>query len=388
MNLTKIQEALTAQGIDGWLFFDHHGRDPLAQRILGLDPSLHASRRWYYLIPRAGEPRKLVHRIESKNLDALPGPRTVYSGWQEQIEGLRTIVGGAARVAMQYSPNCAIPYVSLVDAGTIELVRSCGCDVVSSADLVQQFEAAWSEGQLKTHLEAGRWVDAIRGEAFRFIRRKLSAGLPCSEYAVQQFIREAFEQNGLETDHGPICAVNANASNPHYEPTRDASGPIREGDLVLIDMWAKLKQPGSVYYDITWTGVCGPPTEEMKRVFEVVRTARDRAVAFVQSAVSSGRSIQGYRVDDVARGSIRDAGYGEFFVHRTGHSIGQDVHGAGANMDNLETHDERSVISNTCFSIEPGVYLPAFGIRLELNLYINGAEAQVTGEVQQEFVAI
>ncbi len=388
MNLGNIQAALAAQGLDGWLFFDHHGRDALAQRILGLDPGLHASRRWYYLIPKTGEPGKLVHRIESKNLDALPGSRTVYSGWQEQLEGLRALLGGATRVAMQYSPNCAIPYVSLVDAGTIELVRSCGCEIASSADLVQQFEAAWSDAQFETHLEAGRRVDAILAEAFRFVRRELSAGRGCNEYQVQQFILQAFEQNGMLTDHGPICAVNANASNPHYETTRDASSPIREGDLVLIDLWAKLKQPGSVYYDITWTGVCGQPTEEMKRVFEVVRTARDRAVAFVQSAISSGRGIQGYQVDDVARGWIRDAGYGEYFVHRTGHSIGQDVHGAGANMDNLETHDERSIISNTCFSIEPGIYLPAFGVRLELNLYIQGADALVTGEVQREFVRI
>lgn len=385
----RIQEALRELGLDGWLFFDHHRRDPLAYRILGIPDDVSVSRRWYYFIPAQGEPRKLVHRIESGSLDALPGGRECYSRWTDQQAQLGNLLAGCSRVAMQYSPNCAIPYVSLVDAGTLELVRSRGVEVVSSADLVQQFEAEWSTDQLTSHLEAGRLVDQTRGDAFRFIGERLRSASSVTEYEVQQFIRSRFEQQGLMTDHGPIVAVNSNASDPHYEPSPTRASKIGPRDFVLIDMWAKLNQPHSVYYDITWSGFCGESIpDEMQNVFEVVKGARKQAADLVMRSVSVGEQLAGYQVDDAARGYIEERGFGEFFFHRTGHSIGTEVHGTGANMDNLESHDERRIIPNTCFSIEPGVYLPKFGVRSEVDVYVGENWARVTGEEQEKLVGI
>ena len=388
MRLGEIQEHLKREGLEGWLFFDHHRRDPLAYRVLRFDPPRIPTRRWYYLVPAAGEPRGLVHRIERGMLDALPGGKRVYASWAEQVEGLKEVLAGCGRVAMQYSPRCAIPYVAMVDAGTVELVRSLGVEVASAADLVQFFEARWTREMLESHLEAGRRVDEIRGEAFRLIGARVRGGARVSELEVKEFIRGRFAEAGLVTDHGPIVAVNENASNPHYEPEAEAHREIGRGDLVLIDLWAKLERPESVYYDITWTGVCGEPAAAVERVFAVVRGARDRAVRFVEEAVAAGRELRGFEVDDVARGHIRAEGYGEYFTHRTGHSIGVEVHGAGANLDNLETHDERRIIPWTCFSVEPGIYLPEFGMRSEVNVFVGDGEARVTGEIQQELVAI
>lgn len=388
-DLGEIQAALGAEGLDAWLFFDHHVRDPLAYRILGLDPQRTPTRRWYYLVPAAGAPRGLVHRIEAGVLDALPGEKTAYSSWQEQWARLEALLAGVRTVAMQYSPRCAIPYVAMVDAGTVELVRGFGVEVRSSADLVQYFEARWTPAQLEAHLEAGRRVDEIRRRAFGWIGGALRDGRTLTEWEVKRFILEAFDSQGLVTDHGPIVAVNENASNPHYEPFADSSRPIRPGDWVLIDLWAKLRQPDAVYYDITWTGYCGslvPST--MAEVFEVVREARDRAIRRVQDAVARREALHGYEVDDTARDYIRARGFGESFIHRTGHSIGRDVHGAGANMDNLETHDERRIIARTCFSIEPGIYLAEFGVRSEVNVFVGEDAARVTGEIQQAPLAI
>lgn len=387
MKLDDIQLALREQGLDGWLFFDHHRRDPLAYRILRFDPGREPTRRWYYLIPPQGEPQALVHKIESFILDKLPGQKTTYSSWTSQVEGLRRLLGGRRKVAMQYSPNCAIPYVSMVDAGTVELVRSLGVEVASSADLVQFFEARWTEESLDSHLEAGRRVDAIRRSAFQFVGERLRAGGSIDEYGVKQFILEEFTGGGLVTDHGPIVAVNGNAANPHYEPEEQGSRPIQKGDVLLIDMWAKLDKPGSVYYDITWTAFCGPQAPPaVEKIFHIVRGARDRAVSRVQEAVRAGEVLRGFQVDDAARKYIEQQGYGQQFVHRTGHSIGEDVHGAGANMDNLETHDERKVIPWTCFSVEPGIYLKEFGIRSEVNVFVGDGEAKVTGEIQEQLV--
>jgi Xaa-Pro dipeptidase len=389
VELIEIQVELARQQLDGWLFFDHHQRDPLAYRVLGFSPERHVTRRWYYLIPAVGEPKGLVHRIEGTMLDALPGLKLKYSTWAEQTDGLARLLSDVRRIAMQYSPMCGIPYVSMVDAGTVELVRSKGLEVVSSADLIQVFEARWTASSLESHLEAGRRVDRIRREAFALIGERIRSGQSIDEFAVKTFILDSFERAGLHTDHGPIVAVNSNASNPHYEPTASRSTEIRSGDLFLIDMWAKLKQSGSVYYDITWTGFCGPsPPAEMKTVFEVVRTARDAAVRRVQEAVSAGAPLRGFEVDDVARAVIRGAGYGEFFTHRTGHSIGEDVHGSGANMDNFEIHDERLITPWTCFSIEPGVYLSEFGVRSEVNLFAGDGHARVTGDTQTELVTV
>ena len=390
MQLSEIQSALREQSLDGWLFFDHHERDPLAYRILGFRPVRHVTRRWYYYIPASGEPRGLVHRIESGMLDALPGVKAVYSSWQTQSGGLEAILAGAKRIAMQYSAQCAIPYVSMVDAGTVELVTSLGPEVVSSAELIQLFEARWSEAQLAGHLEAGRRVDEVRRASFAEIGRRLKAGEALTEWDIKQFVLTSFDRAGLFTDHGPIVAVNANASNPHYEPTQEQHLPILAGDVVLLDMWARLAEPAdNVYYDITWTGFAGIAAPgEVVNVFSVVAGARDAAIGTVQRAVSGNQPIAGYQVDDAARGYITERGFGEYFVHRTGHSIGQDVHGTGANMDNLETHDVRPLIARTCFSVEPGIYLPKFGIRSEVNMYVGVTEAIVTGEKQQNLVAI
>ena len=386
MNLKAVQETLREQGLDGWLFYDHHRRDPLAYRVLQLPLDLQPTRRWYYYIPAVGEPLALVHQIEPKTLDSLPGKIFSYSRWTEQIERLKDLIGEAKLIAMQYSPNCANPYVSMVDAGTIELVRSFGIDIVSSADLMQLFEARWTQSQLDSHLAAGRIMDRLRAEAFAFACQRLDSGV--TEWDVLSFLRERFTQEGLITDHGPIVAANANASNPHYEPTSALYTPIHPGDLLLIDMWAKLDAPYSVYYDITWTGVCGEIPAEVQKVFDVVTGARNLAIKYVVDSVANGQPIHGYEIDDICRQAIHVAGYGEYFIHRTGHSIGMDVHGAGANLDNFETHDERRIIPWTCFSIEPGIYLPHFGIRSEVNVFVGETEAYVTGEIQRQLVSL
>lgn len=389
MNLAEMQKAIQAEGLDGWLFFDHHHRDPLAYGILGLSDSLHVTRRWYYFVPAAGEPRKLVHRIEAGHLDSLPGAKHLYSRWQEHRAGIAALLGGSRRIAMQYSPECAIFYVSLVDAGTLELVRNYGVEVSSSVDLVQHFNARWTEAQFEMHLEAGRRVDRARREAFERIAAKHRLGERIGEYEIQQFIGQRFKEEGLVYDSDAIVAVNENASNPHYSPAAAENREIRKGDSVLIDMWAKLDQPGATYYDITWMGFCGTePPSDRQNVFDILRAARDKGVQRVQSAVSAGEELRGFQVDDAVRSHIVDAGFGDYFIHRTGHSIGVDVHGAGANMDNFELHDVRRVIPNTCFSIEPGIYLPQFGTRTEVNVYVQAASAGVTGEVQDRIVLV
>ena len=389
MELEQIQREIRAQQLDGWLFFDHHLRDPLAYRVLGLDPARTPTRRWYYLIPAEGEPAGLEHRVEPGMIAALPGAKIPYSSWTEQVAALRRILAGMGRVAMQYSPLCAIPYVSMVDAGTVELVRSLGVEVVSSAELIQAFEARWTPEALESHLEAGRRVDRVRADAFALIRERTRNGAPLDEFEVKQFVRNGFAKAGMITDHGPIVGANAHASNPHYEPSEGHSAPIRFGDFVLLDMWAKLDRADAVYYDITWTAFCGDnPTDSMWNVFAVVTGARDAAIERVRSAVAAGEDLRGFHVDDAARGHIEARGFGAYFTHRTGHSIGQEVHGNGANMDNFENHDERRVSPWTCFSIEPGVYLPEFGVRSEINMFVGDREARVTGEIQRELALL
>ncbi|HBY61693.1 MAG TPA: hypothetical protein DEH78_17870 [Solibacterales bacterium] len=389
MRIAEIQRALKDEGLDGWLFFDHHKRDPLAYRVLGFDVKNAPSRRWYYLVPAEGEPRKLVHKIEPGMLDALPGGKTSYAGWAQQAASLAGLLTGCRRIAMQYSPKCAVPYVAMVDAGTVELVRGLGVDVVTSADLVQYFEARWNAAKLESHLEAGRRVDDVLRSAFARIGDEHRAGRAPTEFQIQQFIRSAFEANGLFADHGPIVGVNEHSADPHFDPAPEIDRPIRRGDWLLIDLWAKLTEPGSVYYDITWTGYCGAeaPAEHV-RIFDIVTGARDRAVECVRSACEQGRTLHGFEVDDACRGHIAAHGYGEYFFHRTGHSIGEEVHGTGANMDNLETHDERRVIPWTCFSVEPGIYLETFGVRSEVNVFVGEDGARVTGAVQTRPVLI
>jgi len=388
MNLEAIQNELRKQDLDGWLFFDHHVRDPLAYRVLGL-PAGKVTRRWYYMVPAHGEPKGMEHRIERNSLAGLPGEKIAYSRWTEQLAALRQLTAGMKRVAMQYSPMCAVPYVAMVDAGTVELVRSLGVEVVSSAELIQVFEARWSAEALESHLEAGRRVDRVRAAAFELIRERTRNGAPLQEVEVQKFVRDGFAKAGLLTDSGPIVGCNANASNPHYEPSDSVTAPIRSGDWVLLDMWAKLDQPGAVYYDITWTAFCGDnPSDKMREVFGVVTAARDAGIARVQSAVAAGQPLHGFEVDDATRAVIDAGGFGEWFTHRTGHSIGVEVHGNGANMDNFETHDDRRVMPWSCFSIEPGVYLPEFGVRSEINMFVGDTAAQVTGEIQREMALL
>ena len=388
-DIKAIQAQLRAGKIDGWLFYDHHHRDPIASRILGLDGDGMATRRWFYLIPARGEPRKLVHRIEQGALDSLKGRKQVYAGWEELHSQLRKLLSGCRKIAMQYSPDNKIPYIGLVDAGTIELIRKLKKTVITSADLVQKFEAVWTPEQLESHLQAGAIVDRITLGAFEHAAAKVRDGHPVTESELQRWILDEFRAGGLTTSEPPIAAVQPNNGNPHYEPKPGASRPIRAGDLLLLDIWAKSDTPGSVYYDITWVGFLGDRVPEAyAKIFRIVRAARDRAVEFVRDSVAHGRTIHGWQVDQAAREVIGKAGYAKYFVHRTGHSIGQDVHGNGANMDSLETRDDRTITPGTCFSIEPGIYLPEFGIRSEVNMYVGEREARVTGTIQDAILPL
>ncbi|MGA8222408.1 MAG: Xaa-Pro peptidase family protein [Candidatus Acidiferrales bacterium] len=386
--IKEIQSEMRSTKIDGWLFFDHHHRDPIAARVLGLSSNGLVSRRWFYFIPAKGEPRKLVHRIEQGTLDSLAGRKFVYAGWEELHKTLPKLLSGAKTIAMQYSPENNIPYIGLVDAGTIELIRKLKKKVVSSADLVQKFEATWTPQQLESHLEAGKIVDCVRSVAFERAAAFVREGKPLTEADLQQWIAEKFRASGL-TPEQTIVAVQPNNGDPHYSPNPKTSRPIRAGDLLLLDMWAKFDKPGSVYYDITWMGFLGNRVPDAyAKIFRIVKQARDSAVEFIQERVAEGRDVRGWEVDRVARGTIQKAGYGKYFVHRLGHSIGQEVHGNGANMDGLETRDDRKIVPRTCFSIEPGIYLPEFGVRTEVNVYVGEREARVTGAIQSEILPL
>ena len=388
MDLSAIQAALRQRNIDGWLFYDHHHRDPIAYRTLGLPESLMATRRWFYLIPANGEPAKLVHKIEAGHLDSLPGNKRQYSGWQELFSELKIMLSSQRDIAMQYSPNNSVFTISLVDAGTVDLLRGLGKNIVSSADLVALFEATWSEEQIKSHFAARDSIDAIVAGAFQEIGRRVRNG-GAKEHEIQQWFMEAFGRENLVTDDPPIVAVNANAGNPHYEPRAEHPVAIHEGDIVLLDVWGKKNTPGAVYYDITWMGFVGPaPSGRMQEIFTIVRDARDAGARAAVEGIASGRRMAGWEVDKATRDHIKKAGYGDYFIHRTGHSIGTSVHANGANMDDLEIHDERQILPNSCFSIEPGIYLPEFGVRSEVNVLVREKSAEVTGKIQREIVNI
>jgi len=387
MDLTAIQEALRERNIDAWLFYDHHHRDPIAYRVLGLPAGLMVTRRWFYLIPAKGEPTKLVHKIEAGHLDTLPGTKRLYSGWQELFDSMKGLLASHRDIAMQYSPNNLVFTISLVDAGTVDLIRGLGKNVVSSQDLVAQFEATMNDDQIATHYAARDIIDRLTAEAFQEIGSRVRNG-GTYEHEIQKWFMDAFQRENLVTDDLPIVAVNANSGNPHYEPSAKHPVPIREGDFVLLDVWAKKNTPGAVFYDITWTGVVGKPTDRQREIFKVVSEGRDIGVKTVLEAISDGRPIAGWEVDRAVRAHIKKAGYGEYFIHRTGHSIGTEVHANGANMDDLEIHDERRILPNSCFSIEPGIYLPEFGVRSEVNMLIRSGSAEVTGKIQREIVTI
>jgi Xaa-Pro dipeptidase len=391
MDILAIQKALRDEKVQGWLFYDHHYRDPLGYRILGLGDGLHVTRRWFYFVPAEGEPKKLVHRIEAGRLDGLPGSKAVYSSWQELEGQLEEMLAGQTRIAMQYSPRNAIMYVSLVDAGTVELLRGMGKEIVSSADLVSQFEAVLTEEQMATHFVAQKKIDSILAEGWRVMGERARSGAGTHEFEMVAWLNEAIEREGLVTEHGPNVSAGPNSADSHYEPTQASSRAIRRGDFVLIDIWAKIAgRPDAVWYDITWTGVVDrEPTEREQTVFRTVRDARDAAVGAVQAAFATGTPIAGWQADDAAREVIRGAGFGEWFTHRTGHNIGVILHGNGAHLDNLETHDERLILADTCFSVEPGIYFPGeFGVRNEVNMMARKGRAEVTGRMQAELVRV
>jgi Xaa-Pro aminopeptidase len=392
MDVNAIAAALREERLDAWLFYDFHVRDPVAYRVLGLEDIRSASRRWFYLLPARGEPVKIVSSVEKWKLDRLPGRAVVYRGWRELNQALAATLGGLRRVAMNVSPACQIPVISLVDSGTVELVRSFGCDVVSSVDLAQRFEATIDQRGYKGHLEAGRRIHRIKDEAFDGIRAALASGRSITEYDVQQSILAAFGREGLTCDdHPPMVGVNDHAADPHFECRKEGTREIRRGDAVLIDLWARLDEPASIYHDITWCGFAGtePPAEYL-RIFRLVCKARDAAVGFVRARLGRPEGCRGWEVDDHCRSVITDGGYGERFLHRTGHSIGTTVHGNGANLDNLETHDDRRLVPGLCFSVEPGIYLEGrMAARSEVNVFITpDGKAEVTGPAQQDLVLV
>ena len=385
----RIQKILLDFEIPAWLFYDFQGQDQIARRILKFTRNSHETRRWFYLVPARSAPVKLVHKIEIHTLNHLPGNMISYAGWRELESALQKILEQYPTVAMQYSPNNAIPYISKVDAGTVEMIRRAGTEVVSSADLIQQLEAVWSETQLKSHIKAAESLRKIVDLTFQEIGKRARTSQGTTETEIQSFMMELFLFNNLTTDHPPIVAVNEHSGNPHYAPSQKNLTLIKEGDFVLLDLWGKLKEPiDAVYADITWTGFIGKEaSQKHQEIFEIVSDARNEAVKFIENAVMNNQPIYGWQVDDVTRNYITEHGYGKNFFHRTGHSIGTDVHFTGANIDNYETRDTRRLIPHTCFSIEPGIYLPEFGIRSEIDLYIDTRSILVTGKpVQTEIV--
>ncbi len=392
MELNRIQAALRDAKVDGWLFCDFHHRDLMAYRILGLDTSHMTTRRWFYWVPASGEPVKLSHRVEPRKLDPLRGRQEFYLAWPELHERLRAVLGKPGKIAMQYSPLNNIPYVSVVDAGTVELVRSFGHEVVTSADPVQTFEAVVGDEGLRTHPEAGEKVQRIKDEAFALMGRALKRPEKITEVEVKDFILKRFEEEGLTSDgDSPIAGFNDHPADPHFEPTKGNAYTLKRGDTILLDLWARLKKPDAIYYDITWCGFAGEtPPAEYAKIFQVARDARDAALRFVQGRLASGTKCPGWEVDDACRRVVAAAGYGEFFLHRTGHSIGTAVHGNGVNIDNLETRDERLIVPGVCFSIEPGIYLAGrMAVRSEIDVFVTPAgSAEVVGPMQKELTLI
>ena len=377
--IDRIQKLLREANLPAWLFYDFRGSDPIAYRVLGLDPKVHATRRWFYLIPAKGTPRKIVHRIESGRLDALPGERRIYLEWQSLDRILEEELGSFSRLAMQYSPDNSIPYLSKVDGGTLERIRRIGCEVVTSADLVQRFEAVLSPSQIAGHRRAASLLTRIVEEAFDHTARAVTDRGETTEYEIQRFILDRFEEEELETDAPPIVGVNANSGDPHYEPSAGRSSPIRQGDFLLIDLWARPKLPDGVFADITWVGYLGGQVpDRILEVFDAVRRGRDAGFALLGRRYESGEPTQGWEVDEVVRDVIKRAGFGEAFIHRTGHNLGTSTHGNGVNFDNLETHDTREFIPGLACTIEPGIYLPEFGVRSEIDVYWGDSGPEIT----------
>jgi Xaa-Pro aminopeptidase len=391
LSISDVQQALKADGLDAWLLYDFRGLNPIAADVTGVGKQGGhlATRRWYYLIPATGAPRQLVHAIEPHSLAHLPGTATRYAGRDQLEAGLKVLLTGLRRVAMEYSPGCAIPYVSRVDGGTIELVRQCGVDVVSSGDLIQRFSAVWDIAAIATHREASDKLYRVKDRAFELIARRLRDRQATTEYDVQQAMAGWFREEGLVADAEPNVSAGPNAGNPHYLPTATTHRPIPTDEIVLLDLWGKLDVPGAVFADITWMGYTGQHIpERFTQAFAAIVAARDAAIALVKQAAQAGREIHGFEVDRAASSVIRQAGYGAQILHRTGHSLGESVHGNGVNMDDYETHDDRRLLPGTGFTIEPGVYFEDFGVRTEINMIVTAGDAEVTGPLQTAFVAV
>jgi Xaa-Pro dipeptidase len=389
LSIPAVQAALIEEGLDGWLLYDFHGSNPIARRLAGIDNGTKTTRRWYYVIPATGDPRKLVHAIEPHGLDHVPGGKTIYSQRDTLAAGLKSVLGGLKRIAMEYSPGNNIPYISRVDAGTVEAVRQLGVDVASSGDLVQRFEAIWSDEALESHRAASERLYRIKDRAFDFVRDARRAGRALTELDVQRAMLGWFEDEGLIADSPPVVGAQENAGDPHYGPTEQKHRAIGDGEVLLLDLWGKLPQPGAVYADITWVGFTAAAVpDRYVQAFNAARDGRDAAVALVKDAVANGRELRGFEVDRACRAVLEQAGFGAQFIHRTGHSLGTEVHGNGVHMDDFETHDERRLIPGTGFTIEPGVYSKVFGVRTEINMFVGEREATVTGPLQTEFVGL
>jgi Xaa-Pro dipeptidase len=386
LDIAAVQAALREDGLDGWLLYDFRGVNPVAARLTGLDASGHmATRRWYYLIPREGTPLRLVHAIERHNLDGVPGTTVVYAGRDALGDGLRRLLEGRRRVAMEYSKDCAIPYLSRVDAGTVELVRSHGVEVVSSGDLIQRFEAVWDEAQLASHRTASAALYRIKDRALAFVRAALAANRSVTELDVQHDMVAAFREEGLVADSAPVVGAQENAGNPHYLPTAAKHRAIGRNEVLLLDLWGKLPSPGAVYADITWMAFTGgEPPAGVQAAWRAAAGARDAAIAFVREGIEAGRDVRGFEVDAAARRVLIDAGFGAHILHRTGHSLGQEIHGNGVHMDDYETRDDRRLVPGLGFTIEPGLYFEDFGIRTEIDMTVGLKTATVTGDIQTE----
>jgi Xaa-Pro dipeptidase len=391
LDVGAVQAALAADGIDGWLLYDFRGLNPLAGDVTGVgrQGGHLATRRWYYLIPATGEPRGLVHKIEKNSLTHLPGTSARYAGRDELEAGLRTLLAGMRRVAMEYSPGCAIPYVARVDAGTIELVRQAGVEVVSSGDLIQRFSTIWDTDAVATHRQASDKLYRVKDRAFEAVAQRLKDGLATTEYDIQRLMIGWFQEEGLVCDDDPNVSAGENSGNPHYQPTAAAHRAIRADEILLLDLWGKLERRGAVFADITWMGYTGRTVpERFAHAFEAIRSARDAAVDLVQQAMRAGRDLRGWKVDRAASSVLHAAGYGDRILHRTGHSLGESVHGNGVNMDDYETHDDRRLLPGTGFTIEPGVYFDDFGVRTEINMIVSTHDAAVTGPLQTGILAL
>jgi Xaa-Pro dipeptidase len=388
-DIGAVQSALREDGLDGWLLYDFHGSNPIARTLAGVNGGKMTTRRWYYFVPATGHPRALVHAIERHTLDNLPGETHIYAGREALGRGLDTLMQGVTRVAMEYSPENAIPYVGRVDAGTIEAIRRRGVEVVSSGDLVQRFVARWDDHALATHLEASAALYRVKDRAFEAIAARVRRRHTTTEHDVQQLMVGWFAEEGLISDAPPVVASMENAGNPHYMPPAAGSRTISSDELVLLDLWGKRDVPGAVYADITWVGFTGAQVPaEFAAAFSAIAEARDAAIGLVQRATREHGDLRGWQVDRAARAVLENRGFGAHVPHRTGHNLGTEVHGNGVHMDDYETHDDRRVLPGTGFTIEPGVYFDHFGVRTEINVYVGPDEARVSGPSQQAILTL